>query len=130
MQHFKMATFIWILPVFYALFSQSQAANIVTSSFVSCPDPANALSANLVAERLVDEAGKFLGTLTKEIALPETGLFPTPISCILITDLSGDGSGGRISITGGGVKDQYVHVTVVSKFSKGLKYKIQVFAPN
>ncbi|CAH1988049.1 unnamed protein product [Acanthoscelides obtectus] len=40
-------------------------------------------SANLVAERLVDEAGKFLGTLTKEIALPETGLFAKPISCIL-----------------------------------------------
>ncbi|VEN61805.1 unnamed protein product [Callosobruchus maculatus] len=124
-----MVKFGWLLAILVIAVSQSQAANVVRNSYVSCPDPANALSANLVAERLVDETGWFLGTITKEIALPEEGIFPKPISCILITDLSEDGSGGRISITGGGPRYQYVHVTVVSKFGKGLKYKIQVYAP-
>nr|CAH7754177.1 unnamed protein product [Callosobruchus chinensis] len=42
-------------------------------------------STNLVAERLVDETGWFLGTITKEIALPEEGIFPKAISCILVS---------------------------------------------
>ncbi|CAH1983149.1 unnamed protein product [Acanthoscelides obtectus] len=95
------------------------------SNLVSCKDPA--APGNLQVETAIHEEPHFLHTVEKTITLPESGFFTKAITCILVEDLKTDGSGGIVSITEGGLNQFRVSLHFVSKWGKGLDYRIQIY---
>ncbi|XP_074029972.1 uncharacterized protein [Leptinotarsa decemlineata] len=100
---------------------------VLCSSFIECPDVSKA---NVLTLDLEKHKSATVGSTTLDFRLPESGLFHQPISCIVITDLSTDGSGGDVSIIFGGIGSRTVEINIVSQLLKGLDYRVQIYSEN
>ncbi|KAG5865576.1 hypothetical protein JTB14_014078 [Gonioctena quinquepunctata] len=117
-----------MVPKYYLIYLSFALIGICSGfnrGFYECPDDSKATT--LVSNKEEEVPRDFLGHVTLDVTIPESGLLSAAITCIVVTDLSTDGSGGTVSIVGGGVGSKYVQFKVVSQWMKGLKYRFQIY---
>ncbi|XP_018329828.1 uncharacterized protein LOC108740121 [Agrilus planipennis] len=97
-----------------------------THNIYECENPAK--SKMLLFSHIVNEPAKFLQFIQKTVYYPETTSTNSKrISCLIVTDISTDGSSGFPSVVGGGVGSFFAELLIRSQFNKGLYYRVDIY---
>ncbi|KAG5876249.1 hypothetical protein JTB14_015936 [Gonioctena quinquepunctata] len=116
-----------MVPKYFLIYSSFALIGIcsgLNSGLYDCPDHSQATT--LVFDMEKEVPSHNMGDESIDITIPESGLLSAAITCIVVTDLSTDGS-GNISYFTGGVGSKYVRFVIYSDWMKGLKYRFQVY---
>ncbi|XP_023029433.2 uncharacterized protein [Leptinotarsa decemlineata] len=112
----------FLVSVILVIFGTSPC---LCDNFRDCPKEDTAQKLVAAIER--EKPGSIFGPVTLDVVIPENGLFNSTITCVIVTDLSEDGHGGKVSIIGGGVGSEFVEIKIVSEFLRGLHYRFEVY---
>ncbi|XP_019874891.2 uncharacterized protein LOC109602888 [Aethina tumida] len=82
----------------------------------------------LVYQTVITEEGKLLQTVRQTVNWPNGGIInSSPIQCIYVEDLIGDGNGGYPTIKSGGIGSTSVTIELVSQWTKGMSFSITIY---
>ncbi|XP_018329829.1 uncharacterized protein LOC108740122 [Agrilus planipennis] len=105
--------------------SDSDETRAVSHNINDCTNAA--ANKTLIYSTVINERARFLGYTTKTVSFPSSSVNQDLITCIVVTDNDGDGTGGYPSISSGGLNSYSVEIELTSQWSRGLHFTVRIY---